>query len=314
MNIFERMRNQIRTYISAHETWLGRIWHGGLTWISLLVINSQFGYAKVLTNPIIAIVIALFCAFVPASASTFIIVLYLLVQLMSLSYGVAFATLLLFAISYAICSIYHSKRVDYLAGLPVCYQLHIPFILPLESALLGTINEICAVICGGVLSYFLTAVHENSAVILDTEATLSASDLLLQELIANPMFYLYMISIILLFLVVYVLRCRDMDHAWLIAVVMGVLVEFVIMLAASLFLGNVTGIPILIISNIVILLTGIIITYIFRDLDYTRVEKVQFEDDDYYYYVTAIPKIKLTKEEEEIKTITKNFSEKGDDK
>ena len=63
-----------------------------------------------------------------------------------------------------------------------------------------------------------------------------------------------------------------------------------------------------------ILLTGIIITYIFRDLDYTRVEKVQFEDDDYYYYVTAIPKIKLTKEEEEIKTITKNFSEKGDDK
>ena len=28
-------------------------------------------------------------------------------------------------------------------------------------------------------------------------------------------------------------------------------------------------------------------------LDYTSVEHVQFEDDDYYYYVKAVPKIKV---------------------
>ena len=32
------------------------------------------------------------------------------------------------------------------------------------------------------------------------------------------------------------------------------------------------------------------IQFLFMDLDYDRTERVQFEDDDYYYYVKAVPK------------------------
>ena len=32
--------------------------------------------------------------------------------------------------------------------------------------------------------------------------------------------------------------------------------------------------------------------FIFMNLDYARTENVQFEDDEYYYYVTAVPKRK----------------------
>jgi hypothetical protein len=39
-------------------------------------------------------------------------------------------------------------------------------------------------------------------------------------------------------------------------------------------------------------------------LDYSRIEKLQFEDDDYNYYVTAIPKIQLTEKTLEVKRIT----------
>jgi hypothetical protein len=41
-------------------------------------------------------------------------------------------------------------------------------------------------------------------------------------------------------------------------------------------------------------------------MDYNRPESLQFEDDDYYYYVTAIPKVRLTKEEWKVKRITGN--------
>ena len=30
--------------------------------------------------------------------------------------------------------------------------------------------------------------------------------------------------------------------------------------------------------------------FLFMNLDYARTERVQFEDDDYYYYVKAVPK------------------------
>ena len=51
------------------------------------------------------------------------------------------------------------------------------------------------------------------------------------------------------------------------------------------------------------LLVGVILNYFVLDLDYSRIEKVQFEDDDYYYYVTAVPKIRIVEEDKEIKKI-----------
>ena len=41
-----------------------------------------------------------------------------------------------------------------------------------------------------------------------------------------------------------------------------------------------------------------------RGFDYTRTEHVQFEDDEYYYYVTAVPKMHISEQEKEIKRIT----------
>ena len=37
------------------------------------------------------------------------------------------------------------------------------------------------------------------------------------------------------------------------------------------------------------------------DLDYERVERVQYEDDDYYYFVKAVPKKMVTSSEKVIK-------------
>jgi len=32
------------------------------------------------------------------------------------------------------------------------------------------------------------------------------------------------------------------------------------------------------------------VSFFARNLDYNRIERVQFEDDEYYYYVKAVPK------------------------
>ena len=38
-------------------------------------------------------------------------------------------------------------------------------------------------------------------------------------------------------------------------------------------------------------------------VDYTRIENVQFEDDDYYYYVKAVPKVTVSDSLRIVKTI-----------
>ena len=36
---------------------------------------------------------------------------------------------------------------------------------------------------------------------------------------------------------------------------------------------------------------SLILEFFFYNLDFSRVERVQFEDDEYYYFVKAVPKM-----------------------
>ena len=99
------------------------------------------------------------------------------------------------------------------------------------------------------------------------------------------------------------LRQSSINMSWMIANAAGVTVEFIIMLAGYLLTSQKGEIPGLILGNVIVFAVGFILNYFVLDLDYSRIEKVQFEDDDYYYYVTAVPKIRLAEEDKEVKKI-----------
>ncbi|HOA81281.1 MAG TPA: hypothetical protein PKK61_09505, partial [Defluviitaleaceae bacterium] len=56
-------------------------------------------------------------------------------------------------------------------------------------------------------------------------------------------------------------------------------------------------------SIIISMLIMFVIQFFYRVVDYSRVENVQFEDEENYYYVKVIPKIILEKPKREIKRI-----------
>ena len=60
----------------------------------------------------------------------------------------------------------------------------------------------------------------------------------------------------------------------------------------GLLLGTIVAIPI-----------AIGVGFMFMGLDYSRTEKVQFEDDDYYYYVKAVPKMSIQAPSKTVKKI-----------
>ena len=41
-----------------------------------------------------------------------------------------------------------------------------------------------------------------------------------------------------------------------------------------------------------------------HNVDYSRTERLEFEDDEYYYYVKAVPKMTISQAQREIKTIS----------
>ena len=309
MTPFMRMRERIRNIIRTHEVIYIRVMHGILMLLSLAAVMREYPFATGLNHWWIVLVLSVLGAFMPLSAMAVVIFSFLLLNLFALSGQAAVALLVMLVFSYAFCAIYRAKRTYNISAFVVARMWSVPSVVPMQTALLGDGNEVVTIICGAVVSFFLHEVHSNAGVLLDTEAAVSIVDFLRERVISNQLFYTYLIAMTAMFLVTYALRTRNMNHAWMIAVVGGVSVEFLIMLAGYLMQGVRTGISSLLFGNVFSLLVGVATNYFYRDLDYSRIEKVQFEDDEYYYYVTAVPKIQLAEEKKEVKMINRVLRE-----
>lgn len=59
----------------------------------------------------------------------------------------------------------------------------------------------------------------------------------------------------------------------------------------------------LIIGSLVSVVIGLVLEFFFFSVDYAKSENLQFEDDEYYYYVKAVPKLAVPMKEKTVKRI-----------
>ena len=59
----------------------------------------------------------------------------------------------------------------------------------------------------------------------------------------------------------------------------------------------------LIVGSIFAVLIAKVVEFFGFNVDYSRTEKVQFEDDEYYYYVKAVPKVTVAAPARTVKKI-----------
>ncbi len=59
-----------------------------------------------------------------------------------------------------------------------------------------------------------------------------------------------------------------------------------------------------IVQTVISILLLLILQFFAFNLDYSRIEKVQFEDDEYYYYVKAVPKVTVSTPAPKVKKIS----------
>ena len=120
---------------------------------------------------------------------------------------------------------------------------------------------------------------------------------------------LYKITLVLAFaaaaVVVYLIKSLAVAYAWTIAIAAGVVVEL-----AVVFFGNSRmDVNLSVGSMIVGILVSMVLAFVFEffvfAVDYTRTEYLQFQDDDYYYYVKAVPKVAVTAPDVKVQRINK---------
>ena len=105
-------------------------------------------------------------------------------------------------------------------------------------------------------------------------------------------------------MVVYLIRRLSVDYAWIIAIVAGTVAQLLVIFVGDFVFGVSVSAGTLIFGLLVSVMLAMIYNFFFFSVDYTRTEYVQFEDDDYYYYVKAIPKMAVSSTDVKVQRIS----------
>jgi len=295
------IKERVFQFCSERETYLNYVWKFVIALLLFLIINGNIGFWDKINNPILMIGLAVVCGVMPIGFALFVAGILVLLHLYVLSVEVAFTTLIVFIIVFLLYFRFSPHDAMLFAMTPIMCTMGIPYILPIATGLLRKGQAVASIVGGVIVYYFLNGIYKNVSVF---QATTAGSDFegaklsaAAGQLLENIELYLILVVFTASTLVVYTIRKMSIKHAWKIAIVAGIVIQTTGLLIGYIWFNVTEKVLGMLLGNI--LATGIafLLDFLFMNLDYSRTERVQFEDDEYYYYVKAVPKKMITSSE-----------------
>ncbi|MCR5655997.1 MAG: hypothetical protein K6G06_00920 [Butyrivibrio sp.] len=310
MTTLLELREYIKKFYVKFELYITYAWKFLLSLIAFTMIGNKIGYQTNLTKLPILLMAALLCSIMPAN---FMVVLssgFILAHLYKLSLQCAVVALIIFLLMFLLYFRFSPKDTLAVMLTPMCFYLSVPYVIPIALGLLSTPASIVSMACGVIVTYMISYISGNATVLTATDMESKATQFqtILSELMGNKAMWVCIASFAITLAVVYLIRRMSVDHSWTIAIVAGALTNIICLLIGDLLystqlsFGGVIGKTIL---SVIILF---VIQFFAFNLDYSRVEKVQFEDDEYYYYVKAVPKVSVSTPAPKVKKINQSNS------
>lgn len=299
------MKEKIKMVYAQYHKVIVPIVKGLIACLMLIAISNKIGYNKTISNVLAIAGMTALCAFTPRMVTILVGCAVILIHLSALSVEVALISLAVFLVMVLVYTRFCGKDVLLLVLVPLSFYFKIPYVTPLITGILCVPSAALTLGCGVVIHYYLDYIAVNAITIQGMGATASVEKirLALNGIVQNDEMMLALISFVVATLVVYMLRRQSIDHAWSVAIFSGAMTNVILNFMGMLILDNGPSILGLLLGTIIAIPIAILAAFLFMGVDYSRTEKVQFEDEDYYYYVKAVPKMKIQAPAKTVKRI-----------
>ena len=304
-----KMKERIYRFVGHYEIYVMSGIRFLIAFTAFKMINTYMSYMSVIEDLPVALVLALLCSFLPSGMMVFFGALLLLAQFYALSVELFGITAVVFLLLFCLYIRFSSRKGLYIVLTPLLGAAGIPYVMPVAAGLLGQVYSVVAVICGEVVYFLIRDVRENAALFTAEDA--STESILTQaatQIFLNKEMYLYLSAFAAAAIAVYCVRRMKADHSRTIALVFGIVIQMGVICGGEIYLGNTGNIARVIIGCLISLAVCFAVDFMSLSLDYKRVENVQFEDDEYYYYVKAVPKAYVEAEDKKVKKISSRKS------
>ncbi|MBQ7658585.1 MAG: hypothetical protein IJS16_06350 [Butyrivibrio sp.] len=301
------LKQYIKRFYIRYETYITYVWKFLLALVSIIVINSKLGYMDALTNVAVVMMASLLCAILPANFIVFIAAAFILGHLYSLGIECTLIALVIFLLMFLLYFRFSPKDTLAVLLTPVFFFLHIPYVMPLAMGLLGTPASVVSVSFGLVISYMISYFSSNATSFGSDGVEEAANEFsnIISGIVGNKAMVVMIVSFAVALVLVYIIRRSSVDNSWKIAIAAGSISLIIFTLIGDIMSDTQISIPGVIFGTIISAVLMLVLEFFAFNLDYSRTEKVQFEDDEYYYYVKAVPKVTVATPERKVKKINR---------
>ncbi len=299
-------RDTVKSFLGRFDFVLTPIAKGLFAFCFFLILNSQMGYFTALQNTVVLLGIAVVCAFLPIEFIAGVGYVVFVLHSMKLSIDVGILALALILIFYCAYMRFAPKTGMIALLVPMCYSMHLIYALPILLGVLIGPAAIVPAIFGIILYHFqagLLDVSNMLSTVTEEEDAVQGYQYIIDLFVDNKFMLLTFVVFACVITITYVIYRMSFTHSWIVAIVVGGILNVVLFLVGSVTmlvdveLSSVLG------GSLAGVLLAVVIQFCKGIVDYQRTEHLQFEDDEYYYYVKAIPKMTVSGANKSVKHI-----------
>lgn len=268
-----------------------------VSYFVIITLNTVIGYNTRLTSNTVTLALSVLCAFTPAGVLALVCLLLTVAHVYTVNVVLAMFVALILLVLYCFFLRFTPKHAYYMIAMPVLTIFNIPYVVPIMAGITSTPVTIFPICCGIFFQYLINVTRSCVNITVDlehlnTENLLALVNTIVDRLLANREMLYFMAVYAVVELVVFVIRKLKFSFSFEVSIAAGTIVTIVGHLLINKKYPLLTGVgPMVIFALNATFLVYIMYSFI-RVLDYIKVENVQFEDDDYFYYVRAVPKFK----------------------
>ncbi len=306
MTALLELKQKIKGVYGQYEMYILPVLKFVLAMVYFSWINSNMGYMSQLNNIFLVLILALICSILPSAAMMYVGFVLILGHSYALGIEVAAFVLVIILLMLIFFLRFSGSQNITFVFTPLSFAFSIPALLPIGSGLLESSLSAIPAGCGVVMYYFIRFLRSQSSILVNPDLEMSDKlQIMADGLVQNWGMWITVVAFIAVILLVHLIRTRSFDHAWRISIIAGGVAYVFIMLVGSFGLNlnaTVAMVPLLICTAVAVIL-GLVLEFFAFGGVYSRAERLEYEDDEYFYYVKAVPKASVATSERSIKKI-----------
>ncbi len=304
-------KEQFLGLYARYNKWIVIVYKFILAWLIFAYINTELGFMEALNAVYIAPLLGLVCSVLPMIVTAFVAALLIMAQVYELSIFLLAAVGVIFLFMFIVYFQFTHRQAIALLITPILIQYNMPFAIPIIFGLTGNPFVAIPISCGVFLYYLIQQLQPMVDVFKDLELMEMISPLteFFTELVGNTNMWLLLVTLAVSTMLVASIKILYIPHAWKFAMGVGIVATFIV----SFIMGSTFELEVdtvsLLLGNLVGVIIGIVLEFFLYAVEFNQTESITFEDDDYHYYVKAIPKVKIYQSQMELDTKEKKEAE-----